>query len=470
MAFEGLSEKLSSAFKKLRNRGKLSEADVKEAMREVRLALLEADVNYKVAKDFTNKVVEEAVGQKVMESLTPAQMVIKIVNDQLVELMGGEAAPLANANRPPCVILMCGLQGSGKTTHSGKLAKLLKSKGHRPLLVACDIYRPAAIDQLCVVGERAGVPVFRMGIENPVKIAKAAVEHAKFHGNDYVILDTAGRLHIDEQLMEELKNIRSTVEPAEILLVVDAMTGQDAVNVASTFDEALGITGVILTKLDGDTRGGAALSVRAVTGKPIKFAGMGEKLDDLEVFHPSRMASRILGMGDVMTLIEKAEQQIDEKQAEELARKMQENKFDLNDLLDQFRQIQKMGDIKSLLGMIPGMGKQLKDVDIDPKQFARTEAIILSMTAEERAKPDLINPARKRRIAAGCGQKVEDVNRLLKQYRSMQDMMKQLRKMNKKGGRGLPNLPGMGGMPGLPAMGGMGGAKPPKIKGKKRRR
>ena len=470
MAFEGLSEKLSSAFKKLRNRGKLSEADVKEAMREVRLALLEADVNYKVAKDFTNKVVEEAVGQKVMESLTPAQMVIKIVNDQLVELMGGEAAPLANANRPPCVILMCGLQGSGKTTHSGKLAKLLKSKGHRPLLVACDIYRPAAIDQLCVVGERAGVPVFRMGIENPVKIAKAAVEHAKFHGNDYVILDTAGRLHIDEQLMEELKNIRSTVEPAEILLVVDAMTGQDAVNVASTFDEALGITGVILTKLDGDTRGGAALSVRAVTGKPIKFAGMGEKLDDLEVFHPSRMASRILGMGDVMTLIEKAEQQIDEKQAEELARKMQENKFDLNDLLDQFRQIQKMGDIKSLLGMIPGMGKQLKDVDIDPKQFARTEAIILSMTAEERAKPDLINPARKRRIAAGCGQKVEDVNRLLKQYRSMQDMMKQLRKMNKKGGRGMPNLPGMGGMPGLPAMGGMGGAKPPKIKGKKRRR
>ena len=470
MAFEGLSEKLSSAFKKLRNRGKLSESDVKEAMREVRLALLEADVNYKVAKDFTNKVVEEAVGQKVMESLTPAQMVIKIVNDQLVQLMGGEAAPLAHANRPPCVILMCGLQGSGKTTHSGKLAKLLKSKGHRPLLVACDIYRPAAIDQLCVVGERAGVPVFKMGTENPVKIAKAAVEHAKFHGNDYVILDTAGRLHIDEQLMEELKNIRSTVEPAEILLVVDAMTGQDAVNVASSFNDALGITGVILTKLDGDTRGGAALSVRAVTGQPIKFAGMGEKLDDLEVFHPSRMASRILGMGDVMTLIEKAEQQIDEKQAEELARKMQENKFDLNDLLDQFRQIQKMGDIKSLLGMIPGVGKQLKDVEIDPKQFARTESIILSMTAAERANPDLINPSRKRRIAAGCGQKVEDVNRLLKQYRSLQDMMKQLRKMNKKGGRGMPNLPGMGGLPGMPGIPGMGAAKPPKIKGKKRRR
>ena len=447
MAFEGLSEKLAASFKKLRNRGKLTEADVKDAMREVRLALLEADVNYKVAKDFTNKVVEAAVGAKVMESLTPAQMVIKIVNEQLTQLMGGEAAPLARANKPPCVILMCGLQGSGKTTHSGKLARMLKSKGHRPLLVACDIYRPAAIDQLCVVADRAGVPVFKMGTENPVKIAKAAVAHAKDHGNDYVILDTAGRLHIDEQLMDELKNIRSTVDPAEILLVVDAMTGQDAVNVASSFDEALGITGVILTKLDGDTRGGAALSVRAVTGKPIKFAGMGEKLEDLEVFHPDRMASRILGMGDVMSLIEKAEQQIDEKKAEELARKMQENKFDLNDLLDQLRQIQQMGDIKSMLGMIPGMSKQIKDVEIDPKKFARTEAIILSMTAAERAKPDIMNPPRKRRIAAGCGQRVEDVNRLLKQYRSMQDLMKQMRRMNKKGGRGMrmPNLPGMGG-------------------------
>ena len=457
MAFEGLSEKLAASFKKLRNRGKLTEADVKDAMREVRLALLEADVNYKVAKDFTNKVVEEAVGAKVMESLTPAQMVIKIVNEQLTQLMGGQAAPLARSNKSPTVILMCGLQGSGKTTHSGKLAKMLKSKGHRPLLVACDIYRPAAIDQLCVVGERAGVPVFKMGTENPVKIAKAAVAHAKDHGNDYVILDTAGRLHIDEQLMDELKNIRAEVEPADILLVVDAMTGQDAVNVASSFDEALGITGVILTKLDGDTRGGAALSVRAVTGKPIKFAGMGEKLEDLEVFHPERMASRILGMGDVMSLIEKAEQQIDEQKAEEMARKMQENKFDLNDMLDQFRQIQKMGDIKSMLGMIPGMGKQLKDVEIDPRQFARTEAIILSMTPAERAKPDLINPSRKRRIAAGCGQRVEDVNRLLKQYRQMQDMMKQLRKMTKKGGRlhGMPNLPGMPGMGGMmPPMGG----------------
>ncbi len=453
MAFEGLSEKLAASFKKLRNKGKLTEADVKDAMREVRLALLEADVNYKVAKDFSNAVVEAAVGAKVMESLTPAQMVIKIVNEQLTALMGGEAAGLTRANRPPTVILMCGLQGSGKTTHSAKLARMLKSKGNRPMLVACDIYRPAAIEQLKVVGERAGVPVFEMGTENPVKIAKAAVAHAKDHGNDYVILDTAGRLHIDEQLMAELKDIQSTVAPQEILLVVDAMTGQDAVNVASSFDEALGITGVILTKLDGDTRGGAALSVRAVTGKPIKFAGMGEKIEDLEVFHPDRMASRILGMGDVMSLIEKAEAQIDEREAEALARKLQEDKFDLNDLLDQFRQIQKMGDIKSLLGMVPGMGKQLKDVDIDPRQFARTEAIILSMTPAERAKPAIINPSRKRRIAAGSGMRVEDVNRLLKQYESMRQMMKQIKKMGKKGGRGMRGFPPMGGMGGMP-MGG----------------
>ena len=459
MAFEGLSEKLAASFKKLRNKGKLSEADVKEAMREVRLALLEADVNYKVAKDFTTRVVEAAVGAKVMESLTPAQMVIKIVKEQLTDLMGGEAAGLARANRPPCVILMCGLQGSGKTTHSAKLAKMLKSQGRRPMLVACDIYRPAAIDQLKVVGEKAVVPVFEMGTENPVKIAKAAIAHAKDHGNDYVILDTAGRLHIDEQLMAELKEIRSTCEPAEILLVVDAMTGQDAVNVASSFDEALGITGVILTKLDGDTRGGAALSVRAVTGKPIKFAGTGEKIEDLEVFHPDRMASRILGMGDVMSLIEKAEQQVSEKKAEELARKLREDRFDLNDMLDQFRQIQKMGDLKSMLGMIPGMSKQLKDVDIDPRQFARVEAIILSMTPAERSKPDMMNPSRKRRIAAGCGQRVEDVNRLLKQYDSMRQMMKQLKKMSKKGGRGLGGFP-MGGFPGMPGMGGKGGRFP----------
>ena len=454
MAFEGLSDKLAASFKKLRNKGKLSEADVRDAMREVRLALLEADVNYKVAKDFTNKVVEAAVGAKVMESLTPAQMVIKIVNEELTALMGGQAAGLGRANRLPTVILMCGLQGSGKTTHSAKLAKMLRGQGHRPLLVACDVYRPAAIDQLRVVGEKAGVPVFEMGTENPVTIAQKAVAHARDHGNDYVILDTAGRLHIDEQLMTELKNIRTAVEPTEILLVVDAMTGQDAVNVAASFDEALGITGVILTKLDGDTRGGAALSVRAVTGKPIKFAGMGEKLDDLEVFHPDRMASRILGMGDVMSLIEKAEQQVNEKEAEELAKKLQEDRFDLNDMLDQFRQIQKMGDIKSLLGMVPGMGKQLKDVEIDPRQFARIEAIILSMTPAERAKPDIMNPSRKRRIAAGCGQRVEDVNRLLKQYDSMRQMMKQLKKMSKNGGRGMRGMGGFPGMGGMPPMGG----------------
>ena len=444
MAFEGLSDKLSAAFKRLRNKGKLTEKDVRDAMREVRLALLEADVNYKVAKDFTAAVTERAVGSQVMESLTPAQMVVKIVNEELTALMGGQAARLASANRPPCAVMMCGLQGSGKTTHSAKLAKMLKSQGHRPLLVACDVYRPAAIAQLQVVGEKAGVPVFEMGQGNPVEIARRALSHAKDHGNDYVILDTAGRLHIDETLMKELQEIKAAVSPGEILLVVDAMTGQDAVNVASSFNEALGIDGVVLTKLDGDTRGGAALSVRAVTGKPIKFAGIGEKLDDLEVFHPERMASRILGMGDVMSLIEKAQQQIDEKEAEALARKMQQDKFDFNDLLDQFRQIQKMGDIKGMLGMIPGVGKQLRDVDIDEKQFSRTEAIILSMTGAERAKPDFINPSRKRRIAAGCGMKVEDVNRLIKQYESMRQMMKQMKNLGKKGGRGLAGLAGMG--------------------------
>ena len=449
MAFEGLSDKLSAAFKRLRSKGKLSESDVKEARREVRLALLEADVNYKVAKDFTKTVTERAVGSQVMESLTPAQMVVKIVNEELTALMGGEAARLAAANHPPCVVMMCGLQGAGKTTHSGKLGRMLKSQGHRPLLVACDVYRPAAITQLQVVGEKAGVPVFEMGTANPVDIAKKAIAHAKDHGNDYVILDTAGRLHIDEQLMDELKNIKASVSPQEILLVVDAMTGQDAVNAASAFDEALGITGVMLTKLDGDTRGGAALSIRAVTGKPIKFAGIGEKLDELEVFHPERMASRILGMGDVLSLIEKAEQQIDRKQAEELARKMQENKFDLNDMLDQFAQIKKMGNIKSMLGMLPGVGKQLQDVDIDERQFDRVEAIILSMTPAEREKPDIINPSRKRRIAAGCGMKVEDVNRLLKQYDTMRRMMKQVRGM----GKGKKGLRGMGKMPPMPPMG-----------------
>jgi signal recognition particle subunit SRP54 len=447
VAFEGLSDKLSAAFKRLRNKGKLTEADVKEAMREVRLALLEADVNYKVAKDFTASVTERAVGAQVMESLTPAQMVIKIVDEELTALMGGQAAHLANANHPPCIVMMCGLQGAGKTTHAAKLGRLLKSQGHRPLLAACDVYRPAAIKQLQVVGSQAGVPVFEMGTANPVDIAKKAVAHAKDYGNDYVILDTAGRLHIDEQLMDELKNIKAAVNPQEILLVVDAMTGQDAVNVAAAFNDALGIDGVMLTKLDGDTRGGAALSVRAVTGKPIKFAGVGEKLSDIEVFHPERMASRILGMGDVMSLIEKAQEQLDNKQAEEIARKMQQDKFDMNDMLDQLRQIRKMGDLKGMLGMIPGVGKQLKDVDIDESQFSRVEAIILSMTTAERGKPELINPSRKRRIAAGSGVKVEEVGRLLKQYESMRKMMKQLKGMGKgkKGGRGMAALGMMGG-------------------------
>ncbi len=447
MAFEGLSDKLSAAFKRLRSKGKLTEADVKEAMREVRLALLEADVNYKVAKDFTAAVTERAVGAQVMESLTPAQMVIKIVNEELTALMGGEAARLASASHPPCTVMMCGLQGAGKTTHAAKLGKWLKGQGHRPLLVACDIYRPAAIKQLQVVGGQAGVPVFEMGTADPVDIARKAVAHARDYGNDYVILDTAGRLHIDEQLMDELKKIKAAVSPQEILLVVDAMTGQDAVNVASAFNEALGIDGVMLTKLDGDTRGGAALSVRAVTGKPIKFAGVGEKLSDLEVFHPERMASRILGMGDVMSLIEKAQQQFDNKQAEELARKMQQEKFDMNDMLEQLRQIRKMGDLKGMLGMLPGVGKQLQDVDIDESQFGRVEAIILSMTPAERGKPELINPSRKRRIAAGSGVKVEEVGRLLKQYESMRKMMKQLKGMGKKGARGLFRMGGRGIMP-----------------------
>lgn len=426
MAFEGLSEKLSAAFKKLRSKGKLNENDVKDAMREVRLALLEADVNYKVAKDFTAKVTERAIGAQVMESLTPAQMVIKIVNEEMTELMGGTQSRLAAASHPPTIVMMCGLQGSGKTTHSAKLALALKKKGHRPLLVACDVYRPAAIKQLQVVGEKAGVPVFEMGQGDPVQIAQAALRHAKDHGNDYVFLDTAGRLHIDEVLMTELKNIKSTVEPHEILLVVDSMTGQDAVNVAKSFDEALGIDGVILTKLDGDTRGGAALSVRAVTGKPIKFVGVGEKLDELEAFYPDRMASRILGMGDVLSLIERAEQQLDDKKAEELSEKIRKNKFDMNDLLDQMLQVRKLGPLQKVLEMIPGMGNQLKGVEIDDSQLVRVEAMITSMTAKERENPDIINPSRKRRIAKGCGQQVEDVNRLLAQFRQMQKVMKQI--------------------------------------------
>ena len=432
MAFEGLADKLSAAFKRLKSKGKLSEDDVKEAMREVRLALLEADVNYKVAKDFTKKVTERAVGAEVMESLTPAQMVVKIVDEELTALMGGGETRLVSPPSPPAIIMMCGLQGSGKTTHCGKLAKMLKSRGHRPLLVAGDIYRPAAIKQLQVVGSQAGVAVFEMGTEKPVKICKEAIRRAKDYGNDYVIIDTAGRLQIDEVLMEELHNIKDAVHPTDILLVVDAMTGQEAVNVAKTFDEKLDITGVILTKLDGDTRGGAALSVRAVTGKPIKFAGTGEKLDDLEVFHPDRMASRILGMGDVLTLIEEAQVKMDQKAAEKVSRRMLENKMDLNDLLDQFKQVKRMGPLKSVLSKMPGMEKQLKDVDIDDRDMDRMAAIILSMTKEERAKPSIINPSRKRRIAAGSGMRVEDVNRFLRQFEQTQKLIKQLRG---KGGR-----------------------------------
>ncbi len=432
MAFEGLSERLESAFYNLKSKGSLNEADVRSAMREVRMALLEADVNYKVAKDFTNTVTEKAIGEKVMESLTPSQMVIKIVREELIALMGGTNARLAYASHPPTVVLMCGLQGSGKTTHCAKLALMLKKENHRPLLVACDVYRPAAIKQLQVVGEQAGVPVFEMGQGDPVEISSAAIKEAKLKGYDYVIIDTAGRLHVDEELMNELKNIKAEVKPHEILLVVDSMTGQDAVNVATSFDEALGIDGLILTKLDGDTRGGAALSARAVTGKPIKFVGTGEKLDNLDVFHPDRMANRILGMGDVLSLIEKAEQAIDAKQAEELEKKLMQNKFDLNDLLDQFRSIRKMGSMQDILGMIPGLGKKVKDVDVDEKQFDRMQAIILSMTPKERAKPDIINASRKKRIADGCGQSVEEVNALLNRYRQMQKLFRQ---MNSKGKR-----------------------------------
>ncbi|MBQ5336516.1 MAG: signal recognition particle protein [Oscillospiraceae bacterium] len=425
MAFEGLSDKLNNVFKRLKSRGKLTEADVKEAMREVRLALLEADVSYKVVKDFVAKVSERAVGEDVLKSLTPAQMVVKIVNEELCSLMGNSNARINMPSKPPCIIMMCGLQGSGKTTHSAKLAKYFKSQGHRPMLVACDIYRPAAIDQLKIVGEKAEVKVFEMGQTDPVKIAKESVKYAKDYGHDIVILDTAGRLHIDTELMDELKNIKKETNPSEIMLVVDAMTGQDAVNVAKAFDDALGIDSVLMSKLDSDTRGGAALSVLSVTGKPIKFVGMGEKLDDFEQFHPERMASRILGMGDVLTLIEKAESAVDLKDSEKLAKKFTENTFDMEDLRSYLLQIQKMGSIKSLLGMLPGMGDKVKDIDVDERQFQRIDAIITSMTPAERAKPSIINPSRKKRIAAGSGMKVEDVNRLLKQFEQMQKVMKQ---------------------------------------------
>ena len=429
-AFENLSDKLAGVFKRLRSKGKLSEADVKAAMREVRLALLEADVNYKVAKDFTAGVAEKCIGANVMESLTAAQTVIKIVREELTALMGGEQARLKISAKIPTVIMMCGLQGSGKTTHSAKLAKYLKGQGHRPLLVACDIYRPAAIEQLKVVGKAADTPVFELGTEKPEITAKKAVSHARDYGYDFVILDTAGRLHIDSELMEELKRITKAVEVNDILLVIDSMIGQDAVNVAKAFNDILEIDGVILTKLDGDTRGGAALSVRAVTGKPIMFAGTGEKLDELDEFHPDRMASRILGMGDVLSLIERVESEIDQKKAEETAKRLEANKFDMNDLLSQFQQIKKMGSVKSLLSMIPGMSRQIRDADIDERQILRVEAVIKSMTAKEREKPDIINASRRRRIAAGVS--VEDVNKLLRQYEQMRKMFRQ---MNSKGGK-----------------------------------
>lgn len=455
MAFEGLTEKLSSAFKKLRNKGRLTEADVKEAMREIRLALLEADVSYKVVKDFIKGVTEKAVGTEVLESLTPAQAIVKIVNQELIELMGGGGAKISIASQPPTVVMMVGLQGAGKTTNAAKLAGLMrKQNGKRPLLAACDIYRPAAIQQLEVVGEQLNIPVFQMGQENPVTIAKEAIEHAKKHGNDMVFLDTAGRLHVDEALMAELQSIKEAVNPDEILLVVDAMIGQDAVNAAKAFDDALDIDGVVLTKLDGDARGGAALSIKAVTGKPIKFVGMGEKLDNIEVFHPDRMASRILGMGDVLTLIEKAEQQFDMQKAQELAEKLKKNRFTLQDYYDQLVQVKNMGSMDELLGMMPGMNaKALEGVSINEKALAHTEAIILSMTPQERENPSILNSSRKKRIAAGCGLQVVSVNRLLKEFEMMQQMTKQMSKMAGKRRKGkFGKLPGgfPGGMPGRP--------------------
>ncbi len=427
MAFEGLTEKLSAAFKKLRGKGRLSEADVKEAMREVRLALLEADVGYKVVKDFVSKVTERAVGADVLDSLTPAQQVVKIVNDELTALMGGTDSKLIMANSGPTVVMLVGLQGAGKTTNGAKLAGYLRRQyGKRPLLAACDVYRPAAIEQLKVVGAQLDIPVYEEGQGDPVKIAENALRHARDHGNDLLLLDTAGRLHVDEALMDELRRMKAAVHPNDILLVLDAMTGQDAVNAASAFDEALGIDGVMLTKLDGDARGGAALSIRAVTGKPIKFAGTGEKLDMIEPFHPDRMASRILGMGDMLTLIEKAQSNYDEKQAAKLEEKLRKNRFTLEDYYDQLQQLRRMGDLSQIAGMLPGLGDKLKNATIDEKALAHTEAIILSMTPREREDPSILNASRKRRIAAGSGCPVVEINRLLKQFEMMQQLTKQV--------------------------------------------
>ena len=425
MAFESLTEKLSATFKKLRGKGRLSEADVKEAMKEIKMALLEADVNFKVVKNFVATVSQRAVGTDVMESLTPGQMIVKIVNEELTALMGGGDSKLNISSAPPTVVMLVGLQGAGKTTNGAKLAGLMKKQGKRPLLAACDVYRPAAIQQLEVVGGQLDIPVFQMGQINPVDIAKAAVEHARKHGNDMVFLDTAGRLHVDEQLMDELRNIKAAVNPTEILLVVDAMIGQDAVNAAKAFDDALDISGVMLTKLDGDARGGAALSIRAVTGKPIKFAGIGEKLDQVEVFHPDRMASRILGMGDVLSLIEKAEQNLDAKKAAEQMERLRKNKFTLADFYDQLVQMKSMGSMQDIASMLPGMGGKKMDLNVDEKNLARIEAIIQSMTPYERENPSVLNSSRKKRIAAGSGTQVVDVNRLLKQFEAIQQLTKQ---------------------------------------------
>ncbi|WP_026893875.1 signal recognition particle protein [Clostridiisalibacter paucivorans] len=444
MVFESLAEKLQNTLGKLKGKGKLSEKDVKNAMREVKLALLEADVNFKVVKNFINTVKERSIGQEVMESLTPGQQVIKIVNEELTKLMGESESKIEFAPNPPTVIMMCGLQGAGKTTTSGKLGALLKKKGKRPLLVACDVYRPAAIKQLQVVGDKVDIPVFAMGNkQSPVDIAKAALEHGKKHGNDLIIIDTAGRLHIDENLMEELQNIKSEVNPNEILLVLDAMTGQDAVNVAETFDNKLGINGVVLTKLDGDARGGAALSIRAVTDKPIKFVGLGEKLDQLEPFHPDRMASRILGMGDVLSLIEKAQASIDDKKARELEKKLRNQEFTFEDFLDQLEQMKNMGPLSQILEMIPGMGsKQLKNLNVDDKELVKIESIIQSMTKAERVNPNIIDGSRRKRIAKGSGNKIQDVNRLLKQFKETKKMMKKFsgleKSMKKKGKFNFP--------------------------------
>ena len=450
MAFEGLTEKISATFKKLRGKGRLKEADVKEAMREIRMALLEADVSYKVVKDFTKSVTERCVGSDVLESLTPAQMIVKIVNEELCKLMGSDIKHITINPNGPTVVMLVGLQGAGKTTNGSKLAGLMKRQGKNPLLVACDIYRPAAITQLKVCGEKLDIPVFEMGQENPVNIAKAAVQHARQRGHDMVFLDTAGRLHVDEALMEELQNIKEAVKPDEIMLIVDAMTGQDAVNAAQSFNEWLDIDSVMLSKLDGDARGGAALSVKAITGKPIKFAGMGEKLTDIEPFHPDRMASRILGMGDVLSLIEKAEKAYDAKKAAEMEEKLKSNKFTLQDFYEQMVQMRSMGSMQDILAQLPG-GGSLKNVQLDEKAMSHTEAIILSMTPKERENPNIIGASRKKRIAAGAGLKVEDVNRLLKSFEQMQKMIKQFSgpgagKKMKRMSRGFG---GFGGFPGF---------------------